>query len=62
MTDDTPKLKAVVENYVYIRTGKRIKIVFDDPQSIRKHLIMLGDAYSIAVNYKKTEQTFNNKE
>jgi hypothetical protein len=62
MTDDTPMLKAVVENYVYIRTGKRIKIVFDDPQSIRKHLIMLGDAYAIAVNYKKTEQTFNNKE
>lgn len=62
MTDDTPMLKAVVENYVYIRTGKRIKIIFDDPQSIRKHLIMLGDAYCIAVNYKKEEQTFNNKE
>lgn len=59
MTDDTPMLKAVVENYVYIRTGKRIKIIFDDVQSIRKHLIMLGEAYNIAVNYKKEEETFN---
>jgi hypothetical protein len=62
MTDDTPILKAVVENYVYIRTGKRIKIIFDDAQSIRKHLIMLGEAYNIAVNYKKDKETFNNKE
>lgn len=62
MTDETPMLKAVVENYVYIRTGKRIKIIFDDAQSIRKHLIMLGEAYNIAVNYKKEEETFNNKE
>ena len=62
MIDETPMLKAVVENYVYIRTGKRIKIIFDDAQSIRKHLIMLGEAYNIAVNYKKEEETFNNKE
>lgn len=62
MTDDTPMLKATVENYVYIRTGKRIKIIFDDAQSIRKHLIMLGNAYAVAVNYKKEEQTFKDKE
>jgi hypothetical protein len=55
MTDDTPKLKAVVENYVYIRTGKRIKIVFNDPQNLRKHLILLGEAYAVAVNYNKSK-------
>ena len=47
MTDDTPKLKAVVENYVYIRTGKRIKIVFDDVMMIRRHFQMLTAAFDI---------------
>jgi hypothetical protein len=45
---------AVVEHYIYERTGKRVKIVFDNPMSIRKHLMLLNDAYNIAVNYKKT--------
>ena len=53
MTDDTPIMIAIVENYVYIRTGKRIKIVFNDSMSLRKHLILLGEAYNIAMNYKK---------
>ena len=53
MTDDTPRMTVVVENYVYIRTGKRIKIVFNDSMSLRKHLMLLGEAYNIAMNYKK---------
>jgi hypothetical protein len=55
MTDDTPILTREVEYYVYIRTGKRVKIVFNDAQNIRKHLILLGEAYAIAVNYKKPQ-------
>ena len=53
MTDDTPRMIAVVENYIYIRKGIKIKIVFNDLMSMRKHLILLGDAYNIAINYKK---------
>jgi len=62
MTDDTTRMIAVVENYIYIRKGIKVKIVFDDIMSMRKHLMMLGEAYNIAVNYKKEEETFNNKE
>jgi hypothetical protein len=53
MTDDTARMIAVVENYIYIRKGIKVKIVFDDIMSMRKHLMMLGEAYNIAVNYKK---------
>jgi hypothetical protein len=55
MTDDTPRMIAVVENYIYIRKGIKVRIVFDDLMSMRKHLIMLNEAYNIAMNYKKPE-------
>jgi len=55
MTDDTPRMIAIVENYIYIRKGIKVRIVFNDPMNMRKHLIMLGEAYNIAVNYKKSE-------
>lgn len=58
MTDDTPIMTREVEQYVYIRTGKRVKIVFNDAQSIRKHLILLGEAYAVAVYYKNQNKTF----
>jgi len=58
MTDDTPIMTREVEHYVYIRTGKRVKIVFNDAQSIRKHLILLGEAYAVAVYYNNQNKTF----
>ena len=58
MTDHTAVMTREVEYYVYIRTGKRVKIVFNDAQSIRKHLMLLGEAYAVAVYYKKYNQTF----
>jgi hypothetical protein len=58
MTDDTPIMTQEVENYVYIRTGKRVKIVFNDSMNLRKHLILLGEAYAIAVYYNKHNKTF----
>lgn len=58
MTDDTPIMKHEVEQYVYIRTGKRIKIVFNDSMNMRKHLILLGEAYAVAMGYKNKEKTF----
>ena len=58
MTDHTPILTREVEHYVYIRTGKRVKIVVNDAQRIRKHLILLGEAYAVAMFYKKNHQTF----
>lgn len=58
MTDDTPIMVNEVEKYVYTRTGKRVKIVFNDSMNLRKHLILLGEAYAIAVYYKKHNKTF----
>ena len=58
MTDDTPIMAREVEHYVYIRTGKRVKIVFNDSMNLRKHLMLLGEAYAVAVYYKKNNQTF----
>jgi hypothetical protein len=47
-----------VENYVYIRTGKRVKIVFNNSMNLRKHLMLLGEAYAVAVYYNKQNKTF----
>ena len=58
MTDDTMIMTREVEHYVYIRTGKRVKIVFNDSMNLRKHLMLLGEAYAVAVYYKKNNQTF----
>lgn len=58
MTDDTAVMTKEVEYYVYIRTGKRVKIVFNDSQSLRKHLILLGEAYAVAMYYNKQNKTF----
>lgn len=58
MTEDTAVMTKEVEYYVYIRTGKRVKIVFNDSQSLRKHLILLGEAYAVAMYYNKQNKTF----
>jgi hypothetical protein len=49
-----PKMKAVVEDYIYKRTGRKIHIVFDDVFSMRKHSQLLAQAYSyvLAQEYK----------
>ena len=58
MTDHTVLMTREVEHYVYIRTGKRIKIVFNNSMNLRKHLMLLGEAYAVAVYYKKHNKTF----
>ena len=58
MTDHTAVMTQEVEQYVYIRTGKRVKIVFNDPQSLRKHLMLLGEAYAVAMYYNNQNKTF----
>jgi len=53
-SDEMPKMKAVVEEYIYKRTGRKVYIVFDDVFSMRKHAQMLAQAYSyvLAQEYK----------
>ena len=51
MTDELPVMVRTVEQYIQDKTGKRIKIIFDDPMNMRKHVIMLNEAYSISLTY-----------
>lgn len=46
-SDDLPMMQRVVEDYIYQRTGKRIKIVFDDVMMIRRHFQMLTAVFDI---------------
>ena len=55
MTDDLPIMVRTVEQYIQDRTGKRIKIVFNDPMKIRMHVKMLFEAYLIAEVYNKSK-------
>jgi hypothetical protein len=53
-SDELPEMKAIVEEYIYKRTGKKVHIVFNDVFSMRKHAQMLAQAYSyvLAQEYK----------
>jgi hypothetical protein len=50
-------MKAVIEDYIYDKTGKRVKIVFDDAFKIRLHAQMLTNAYAyvMRVHYKNKD-------
>ena len=45
-SDELPKMIAVVEQYIKDKTGKRVKIVFNDIFNVRRHTKMLAEAYS----------------
>lgn len=51
MTDELPIMVRTVEQFIQDKTGKRIKIIFDDPMNMRKHVVMLNEAYSISLTY-----------
>lgn len=42
---------AVVEGFIYEKTNKKIKIIFDNPQRVMLHIKMLFEAYSTAKAY-----------
>jgi hypothetical protein len=51
-TPSVEEMIAVVQEYIKERTGKNVRIVFDDMFSIRKHMIMLNEAYNYVMNYR----------
>jgi hypothetical protein len=51
MTDELPIMVRTVEQFIQDKTGKRVKIIFDDPMNMRKHVVMLNEAYSICLTY-----------
>lgn len=54
-TPSADEMIAVVQAYIKERTGKSIRIVLNNPMSIRKHLIMLNEAY----NYIQSQNNTN---
>ncbi len=54
-TPSVEEMIAVVQEYINERTGKNVRIVFDDMFNIRKHMIMLNEAYNHVMNYRNTK-------
>ncbi len=56
-TPSVEEMVAVVQAYIYERTGKNVRIVFNNPMSMRKHIIMLNEAYSYVLAYRNNTNT-----
>lgn len=56
-TPSVEEMVAVVQEYIYERKRVRIRIVFDNPMSMRKHIIMLNEAYSYILAYRNNTNT-----
>lgn len=56
-TPSVEEMIAVVQAYIYERTGKNVRIVFNNPMSMRKHIIMLNEAYSYVMAYRNNTNT-----
>jgi hypothetical protein len=47
---------AVVQDYIYDRKRVRVRIVFDNPMRMRRDVMLLNEAYSIAVMYNNKDK------
>lgn len=56
-TPSVEEMVAVVQAYIYERKRVRVRIVFNNPMSMRKHIIMLNEAYSYVVAYRNNTNT-----
>jgi len=48
------EMSAVVEAYIYEKTRHKVKIIFNNPMSMRMHFKKLCDAYSVVLAYNET--------
>jgi glutathione synthase/RimK-type ligase-like ATP-grasp enzyme len=56
-TPSVEEMVAIVQEYIYERKRVRVRIVFDNPMSMRKHIIMLNEAYSYVLAYRNNTNT-----
>ena len=47
----------VVQAFIYHKTGKQVRIVFNNPMRVQQHLAMLDHAYLIAMNEFKNNNS-----
>jgi len=55
-TPSVEEMIAVVQDYIYDRKRIRVKIVFDNPMRMRRDVMLLNEAYSIAVMYNNKDK------
>ena len=55
-SDELPKMKRVVEQYIKDKTGKRVNIVFNDMFNVRRHSQMLAEAYAYVMSLEYKNQ------
>ena len=55
-TPSVEEMCAVVEAYIYERKGRKVRIIFDNPMSMHKHIVMLNEAYSYVIAYNNKEK------
>jgi len=53
-SDELPKMIRVVEQYIQDKTGKKVRIVFNDIFNVRRHTKMLADAYAYVLQKQET--------
>lgn len=53
-SDELPKMKRVVEQYIKDKTGKKVHIVFNDMFNVRRHSQMLAEAYAYVLQKQET--------
>jgi hypothetical protein len=54
-SDELPKMKAVVEQYIKDKTGKKVHIVFNDVFNVRRHSQMLAQAYAYVLQKDESQ-------
>ena len=55
-TPSVEEMISVVQAYILERKGKKVRIIFDNPMSMHKHIVMLNEAYSYVITYNNKEK------
>lgn len=54
-SDELPKMISVVEQYIKDKTGRNVKIVFNDLFNVRRHTQMLAQAYAYVLQKDESQ-------
>ena len=54
-SDELPKMIRIVEQYIQDKTGKKVRIVFNDVFNVRMHTQMLAQAYAYVLQKDESQ-------
>jgi hypothetical protein len=55
-TPSVEEMIAIVQDYIHDRKRVMVRIVFDNPMRMRRDVMLLNEAYSIAVMYNNKDK------